>query len=193
MSRRRHVEFVKDHFPAQDKSPLSPTQPVVSSTSTNLGPSYPQALHGPNGPQWRNAVETELSAIAANDVWDLVPRSAATGRSMSNRWVFKHKDDAAYKARLVIRGFTEDVTDCDVYTDVIHCVTMRLLFAYAVHHKLHIRHADISTAFLHAIIDADIYMVQPQGLAKTPGMVCKLKRALYGLRSAPRHWQLVIC
>lgn len=32
-------------------------------------------------------------------------------------------------------------------------------------------------------------MRQPQGDTAAPGMLCKLKRALYGLRSAPRRWQ----
>jgi hypothetical protein len=47
---------------------------------------------------------------------------------------------------------------------------------------------DISTAFLHADIEHDIYMLQPEGYDFGEGMICKLTKSMYGLKQAPRAW-----
>ena len=41
---------------------------------------------------------------------------------------------------------------------------------------------DVNSAYLNADIDCDIYMEQPKGYAEDPNKVCKLKKAIYGLK-----------
>lgn len=43
---------------------------------------------------------------------------------------------------------------------------------------------DVKNAFLYSELDRDIYMDQPQGFESKihPEYVCKLKKALYGLK-----------
>jgi hypothetical protein len=43
-------------------------------------------------------------------------------------------------------------------------------------------------AFLNGRIDEDIYIRMPDGYGPAGGLVCKLKRNIYGLRQAPRAW-----
>jgi histone deacetylase 1/2 len=47
-----------------------------------------------------------------------------------------------------------------------------------------------TAVFLHALIDGDIYICQPEGFinAEHPDWVCKLHKSLYGLKQAPLLW-----
>nr|GFB72470.1 retrotransposon protein, putative, Ty1-copia subclass [Tanacetum cinerariifolium] len=49
---------------------------------------------------------------------------------------------------------------------------------------------DVKTAFLNGCLDEGIYMEQPEGYVdpKYPNGVCKLQRAIYGLKQASRQW-----
>jgi hypothetical protein len=49
---------------------------------------------------------------------------------------------------------------------------------------------DVNTSFLNGVIVGEVYIEQPQGFEVHPKEthVCKLKKALYGLKKAPRAW-----
>jgi hypothetical protein len=48
---------------------------------------------------------------------------------------------------------------------------------------------DVKTAFLYRKIDTEVYLELPPNLrAKHPDMVCKLNKAIYGLKQAPKIW-----
>ena len=49
---------------------------------------------------------------------------------------------------------------------------------------------DVKTAFLNVIIQEEVYVEQPQGfeIHGRESHVCKLKKALYRLKQAPRAW-----
>jgi hypothetical protein len=67
-----------------------------------------------------------------------------------------------------------------------------LLLALAALEDWHIHQMDVKSAFLNSKLDEEIYMEQPQG-SITSGketQVCRLKKAIYGLKQAFRAWNL---
>jgi hypothetical protein len=73
---------------------------------------------------------------------------------------------------------------------------MRFILALAAYHDYEIEQMDVVTAFLNADVVSNIYMNQPQGfkeISKNGGeLVCKLKKAIYEVREAPRAWNSLL-
>ncbi|GJP60772.1 hypothetical protein CLOP_g17997 [Closterium sp. NIES-67] len=73
----------------------------------------------------------------------------------------------------------------EVFAPVGKGTTLRVLLAIAALLGWKIRQMDIVTAFLNGIILEEVYMKQPEGLDDGSGRVCRLKKAIYGLKQAP--------
>ncbi|GJT38390.1 copia protein [Tanacetum coccineum] len=71
---------------------------------------------------------------------------------------------------------------------------IRIFLAYAAHKSFTVFQMDVKTAFLHGTLKEEVYMCQPKGFidADHPSHVYKLKRALYGLKKAPRAWSMLM-
>ena len=65
---------------------------------------------------------------------------------------------------------------------------IRFLLAHAALEDWELEAMDIKTAFLYGELDEEIYMEQPEGFVKRgqENMVCRLKKAIYGLKQASR-------
>jgi len=70
--------------------------------------------------------------------------------------------------------------------------TVRMIFAIINKYNLNALQMDVKTAFLNGTISEDIYMEIPQGVdaprERKLNKVCKLKKALYGLKISPKRW-----
>ncbi|GJZ99004.1 zinc finger, CCHC-type containing protein [Tanacetum coccineum] len=80
----------------------------------------------------------------------------------------------------------------EVFTPVAQLETIRLLIALVAGKGWKIHHLDVKMAFLHGKLKEEVYVVQPEGFEK-PGeekKVYKLAKSLYGLRQAPRAWNI---
>lgn len=79
-----------------------------------------------------------------------------------------------------------------MFAPVARIETIRLIIALAGSQGWEVHHLDVKTAFLHGELKEEVFVSQPEGFV-VPGeehKVYKLKRALYGLRQAPRSWNI---
>lgn len=68
--------------------------------------------------------------------------------------------------------------------------TIRTVLSVAVGANWVIKELDVQNSFLHGVLSEEVYMSQPPGFVDSsrPTHVCKLNRAIVGLRQAPRAW-----
>lgn len=65
-----------------------------------------------------------------------------------------------------------------------------IVLAIATNLNWKVKQLDVNNAFLNGIVHESVYVWQPRGFEdpKFPNHVCKLRKALYGLRQAPIAW-----
>jgi len=145
---------------------------------------------------WKHAMNSEYEALMRNKTWHLVPPQRGTN-VIGCKWVYKikRKSDGSldrYKARLVAKGFKQryGIDYEDTFSPVIKAATIRVILSLAVSCGWSLRQLDVQNAFLHGLLEEDVYMHQPPGFEdpNRPNYVCKLDKALYGLKQAPRAW-----
>lgn len=96
------------------------------------------------------------------------------------------------KALLVAKGYTQisEIDFAETFSPVIRPTTFRTMLTIALVHERAIRQLDVKNTFLHGRLVDPVFMEQPPGVKDPhkPDHVCKLARAIYGLRQAPRAW-----
>ena len=172
-------------------SPYSAFVSAISSVS--LPKSTHEALSHPG---WRQAMVDEMAALHSNGTWDLVvlPPGKST---VGCRWVYAVKVGPdgqvdRLKARLVAKGYTQVYGSDygDTFSPVAKIASVRLLLSMAAMCSWPLYQLDIKNVFLHGDLVEEVYMEQPPGFVAQgeSGLVCRLRRSLYGLKQSPRAW-----
>lgn len=149
--------------------------------------SYEEALQ--NGSEWKAAIDKEITSLEKLEVWsesDLPVEQKA----IDTKWVFRTKQDGTKRARLVVRGFQQELdTLNNIYAPVAKMTTIRLGLSHAIRNSWEIRQLDIPTAFLNGYLETETYIKPPEGVKMTgSNKVLKLHKALYGLKESPKRW-----
>ncbi|MCP3678245.1 MAG: hypothetical protein GY721_11850, partial [Deltaproteobacteria bacterium] len=66
--------------------------------------------------------------------------------------------------------------------------SLRVIFALSVQFGLRLYQLDVVAAFLNGVLDREIFMRQPRGFEDGTRRVCKLQKAIYGLKQSSRLW-----
>lgn len=121
-----------------------------------------------------------------------------------------------HKTRVVAKGFAQrpGIDFFETFAPTARLSSLRLLMAIAVEYDLQVHQLDVTTAYLNGNMDTEIFMDKPELLSEMleriveeendgeltskakvmlkdlsrGNKVCKLRRALYGLRQAGRQW-----
>ena len=158
----------------------------------------PQTFHeASSNPLWKQAMKEELDALHKTRTLDLV--DLPSGKSViSCKWVYKIKTQSDgtighYKARLVARGFTQEygIDYEENFALVARLSSIMTLIVVSTARKWPLFHMDVKNSLLNGELSEEVYMKLPPGYYHPPGFphrVFRLRRALYGIKQAPRAW-----
>ncbi|GJY81267.1 retrovirus-related pol polyprotein from transposon TNT 1-94 [Tanacetum coccineum] len=116
------------------------------------------------------------------------------------KWIHKVKIDdfggvLKNKARLVAQGFRQEegIDFEESFAPVARTEAIRIFVANVSHKNMRIYQMDVKMAFLNGELKEEVYVSQPEGFIDqdNPSHVYKLKKALYGIKQAPRAWNPV--
>lgn len=126
------------------------------------------------------------------NTFEEVPNSGQ--KCISTRWVCTRKvkgGQVVHKARLVARGFEEDVSALKTDSPTCSKESFRILLAIVAANSWKLHSLDVKSAFLQGIpINREVY-IKPPKEANAAG-VWKMLKCPYGLADSGRHWYLKV-
>lgn len=147
---------------------------------------------------WQQSMQAEYLSHIGYGTWTLVPKPEKK-KVLDMKWVYKVKTDEEgntikYKSRLCIKGCSQKygVDYEETFAPVIRHSGIRFLLTVALKNDSIAHHVDIETAYLNSDIEEEIFVHQPKGFEVNgkEHLVCKLNKAVYGLKQAARQWNL---
>ncbi|CCO30980.1 Retrovirus-related Pol polyprotein from transposon TNT 1-94 Includes: RecName: Full=Protease [Rhizoctonia solani AG-1 IB] len=157
---------------------------------------FEEAMSRPDAHLWLESMIEELASIEKHGVWKRANRPEHR-LVIECMWVFSFKrgpdgEIVRYKARLVAKGYSQrpGVDFEEISSPVAASDAFRVVLSKVTELDLELLQLDIKTAFLHGVLEEEIYMEQPEGFKDSDGSVWRLKKALYGLKQAARAFYL---
>lgn len=154
---------------------------------------YEEAISRPEASYWKKAIQDEIQAHLENKSWEYC-ELPSDRKAIKSRWTFKTKyksngDIEKYKARLVAKGCSQTygIDYEETFSPTVRYNSIRLLLSLAAKFNLDIDQMDVITAFLHPVLEEEIYMELPDN-ELFPHRYCRLKKSIYGLKQASRAW-----
>ena len=144
---------------------------------------------------WADAIVKELTALNEAGVFQYWPPHHKIDTKIYQftplRMIFDVKsEDLRRKARMVAGGHVVDATMFESYASVVHTRSIRLLMTVAVNHNIPFVTGDIGNAFVQAKTKEKIYSIAGKEFGQKQGCILILQKALYGLATSARAWNL---
>ena len=173
---------------------------IVAEEANQSPQSVQEALQGTHGEKWLEAMDSEMRSLKKNGVYELVDRPEGK-KVVKSKWVLRVKTNEKggvekYKARVVENGFNqvEGVDYDQTFSPTVRFESIRQLVALGASKGLQMHQMDVTTTFLYAPLEEEVFMEQPEGtiLPGDEGKVMWLRKCMYGLKQAPRQWNILI-
>jgi len=119
------------------------------------------------------AMKDQVDSLVQKDTWRLVPK-AKDMKVLPGKWVFDYKlqpnaDLDRVRARWVVCGNFQEVSNTNVFAAVAHLASLRLFLLTVAVLDLECHQIDIKTAFLNAMKTGEkVYVKQPQAPRSHP-------------------------
>ncbi len=157
-----------------------------------------EALRGPMRMEWQAAADKEIGTILSmKAIQRIVPgpgdKVLATKMHVQVKRDERHQVTAR-KVRFVVKGFLQEQgRDFEhSFAPTTSAETLRALLTVAAVRDWEVHQMDVSAAYLHAELDERVIIEPPEGYEDDPNVKWLLKKALYGLRQAPRAWYTLV-
>jgi len=153
--------------------------------------SVAQALKSPDATLWKAALDKEHARLLMYETW--IPATdvhlAESKMILPIAVVLTIKRDGTYKARACVLGNLDRAGNIETFAPVVSQSAVRLILTEAAADGDEVLPYDLDSAFLNAELDRNVLCRLPPVWADSHGnSVFKLKKALYGLKDAPRLW-----
>ena len=127
--------------------------------------------------KWLATSQEEFNGLTEMGVWKLVDRPSDR-KTITCRWTYVFEADGRYKARLVTKGYTQvqGIDYEETFSPVARYESIQYLMVHAALLDWEIEAMDVKLAYLHGVLDEEIYMEQLEGfIAKgEENKVCRL-------------------
>ena len=159
-----------------------------------------EALDSSHREKWQAAMNSEMESLRENGVYEIVDRPWGK-KVVKSKWVLRVKTNEKgevekFKARVVAKGFSqvEGVDFDQTFSPTVRFEGIRQMVALGTSRGMKMHQMDVTTAFLYAPLEEEVYMEQPEGTIKVgdEGKVMRLLKCLYGLKQSPRQWNILI-
>jgi hypothetical protein len=168
---------------------------LIAIANKDDNPTLKEAMNSPDSAGFMKAMEIEIDTLIHMQAFIVIDKEPWMN-VVSSVWAFKRKrfPDGSIrklKARICARGFEqiEGIDYFETFAPVVQWMTVRVILIMTILLNLENKQIDYTAAFMQAPIDHDVYVEMPK-LFQINGKVWKLKRALYGLKDAPRAYFL---
>ena len=147
--------------------------------------SYQEVLNSEESDKWLAVSQEEFDGLTEMGVWKLVDRPHNC-KTIQCRWSYVLKSNGRYKARLVAKGYmqVQEIDYEETFSPVARYEFIQYLMAHAALLDWQIEAMDVKLAYLHGVLEEEIYMEQLEGfIAKgEENKVCRHVQSLYGLK-----------
>ena len=185
------LHLTKEHLAHQPQSSGENINAILANMFQEVPNSSREAMNLECSDKWLATSQEEFNGLTEMGVWKLVDHPS-DHKTIKCRWTCVLKADGRYKARLVAKGYAQvqGIDYEETFSLVARYESIRYLLAHAALLDWEIEAMDVKLAYLHRVLNEEIYMEQLEGFIANgeDNKVCRLVQSLYGLKQAEHVW-----